>query len=391
MLAYIPITMSRKRRDPPSELPLIKKSRPDSSSHNKGDVQANSHQQLLSPCDLWPNPRPRREASVRAQIAVSSIFSSELPYWHFPEKSSLKEEEEEKEEDVEQLMDPLPNALVNGGRNVMVANGTAHLSSYNDQEKREMSVSLSPLSSTDSDWYEERGEDYQMNESHKVKMPVLSLVPVECPKVSTTIEKRIKPNVQAYSDEFVRRAASMKARACISAQAESTRRYPKFTPPAAISHVSQATVTPTDGLTMCPCRPDSHVSEQAPSVSSSSLNSSRRSSSCSDRQDLSDASGSSPSSTQKYVLAIASPTTLQKYGLIESGGPESDLVNTEGLLWNGDTMHPHSRVYLTAKSSLPHLITSPVRPTKPSSVRKAIDVAKHYYQRKKKAPKSVKV
>ena len=97
----------------------------------------------------------------------------------------------------------------------------------------------------------------------------------------------------------------------------------------------------------------------------------------------------------KYIVACASPTTLERYGIIratESAAESEDVpYNTEGLLWNGETLHPQSRLYLCADGSVPQRIVPPVQPATMASVQKSVCKAKKQFKRKGRKQAAVKV
>ena len=201
------------------------------------------------------------------------------------------------------------------------------------------------------------------------------------------------PRNNGESGWYVKRMANLNARACVSVLMESTRRPSKAKQ--IVSHevttITRKPVSPPKENDDIPKPSSPHASSPTPlpfilrekiSCRQSSVN-------------RVDGTSCRFSNHKKYVVACASPTTLERYGIIhtpESTAESEDVpYNTEGLLWNGDALHPQSRVYLCADGSVPQRIVPPVRPATMASVQKVVYKAKKRPQknRKKKAVKVI--
>ena len=193
------------------------------------------------------------------------------------------------------------------------------------------------------------------------------------------------PRNNGESGWYVKRMASLNARACVSVLMESTRRPSKAKQ--IVSH-EVTTIKDNDDVPKPSCP---HVSSPThpPFILREKISGGQSS------VVRVDGTSCGFSDHKKYVVACASPTTLQRYGIIhttESTAESEDVpYNTEGLLWNGDTLHPQSRVYLCADGSVPQRIVPPVRPATMASVQKVVYKAKKQHQknRKKKAVKVI--
>ena len=403
MLAFAAPTMStRKRRGSPIfcsdqlGLPVKKRAREErNTSQNLPKCGVEMKRDRPVHLLTWPSSnRTRRVASIKAQIAMSSQLKAETPpaspqpISHMDMEDGVEEEEKS----------PSPPYVPDAGK--IMTNGLSGIDSFKkdrDEEKMGIdscSASPSPLSSLDSEWDDERKESFQIKTPPKLKKAVLSLVPVDCKKAPSKPKPK-KPaqtlRREVESTWYVKRMASLNARACVSVLMESTRRpsKPKPAPPPTIPPAPQAVKPPYSQSASCTT--PSPRSTPAPSSDLLSRRDASRHSNT-DKDDGSD-SGSSIFSSKKYVLACASPSTLERYGIIQTIERETEAVpyNTEGLLWNGDTLHPHSRMYLSPDGSVPRLIVSPVRPAKPSSVNKAVGGAKSQHQRRRKRRRTIKV
>lgn len=403
MLACAPPTMStRKRRGSPIfssdqlGLPVKKRAREDrNTSQNmpkgSGGMKRDRPVHLL----MCPSSnRARRVASIKAQIAMSSQLKAETPPTS-PQATSYVYMEDEGEEEKKSSSPP---CVSDAGK--IMSNGLSGIYSFKkerDEEKAGIdscSESPSPLSSLDSEWDDEKKESFQIKSPPKLKKAVLSLVPVDCKKASSKPKpkKPAKPlKREVESTWYVKRMASLNARACVSVLMESTRRpsKPKPPPSRAVPPNPQAVASPYTVSASCTKPPP----RSSPAPCSDMLGRRDVSRHSSAEKDDSSDNGSGIFSSKKYVLACASPSTLERYGIIQTIDNEAEAApfNTEGLLWNGDTLHPHSRMYLSPDGSVPPRIVSPVRPAKPISIHRAVASAKSQHQKTRKRPRAIKV
>ena len=70
---------------------------------------------------------------------------------------------------------------------------------------------------------------------------------------------------------------------------------------------------------------------------------------------------------------------------------EEASFNTLGLLYNGDTVHPHACIFLTNDWTVPERIIPVVVPAKPESLQRAMKRAKEQHRQSRKKLKAVKV
>ena len=404
MLAYIPHTMSRKRRGlsfTPSDClytPATKRSRGDNSTRHNKDMSGEGMKEDRS-LDFVVLPRPtrsRRMASLKAQLAVSCMLNAENPRSPSPHGSSTEEDDEEE------------IVIVDNRQPASQSNSAGKVLRQVSGFKREYvygrcTSSLSPLSSLGSEWDEEKAVEFHLNDlPPKMKNPVLALVPVvECKKASVAVKakKPAPPQQQSSLNGYVRRMASLNARACVSAMMEPLRRpsKPKTVSSSASMPTSQAAKFPSSDQSVnapTPRRVSPRISPvpvPVPDIATPSRQSSEER-----EQEITCSSPAAPTSNKKYVAACELQETLAENSDTQnsdtgSEDSEVDPFNAEGLLWNGDTLHPQSRVYLTPDGVMPRLIISPVRPTKPCSVQTAKVHAKSRHPKKQKKSTSVKV
>ena len=416
MLAYIPQNMSRKRSVPfraatseSDQVPLPKRSRTTTgNSAASYQERNNGEEQLHSTVDLFvlPRaPRSRRVASLRAQIANTSLLLSEHRQrsrssspQEFTSTTSAGEEEE-------------GGGLVIEGQwgSPVVSRGSerplgfrekvgqpARRESGKSDQAESCASSLSPLSSLGSEWEEEKAVGDSVMTRPKIKIPVLNLVPVVEKANQKPRKSARKPACAQTQGYYVRRMASLNARACVSAMMESMRR-PYTRRGAANSTATAATTSGDLSLQSIESQPDLQdgvspvVAEGSAAQTHTSVEASLQQS-CSGRETTPDSSFLSPflGKGPGYVVLCASPNTLTQCGIIR-GSFENSSYNTEGLLWNGDTVHPQARVYLTPEGEVPRLIVPPICPARPHCVTEVKAMARTQQLKKLKRPKAVKV
>ena len=400
MLVYIPHTMSRKRNSIPfatsdqHNAPAAKRSRKDAATapagHNKGiSDEENESLDLV----VFSKPlRSRRLASVKAQIANTSLLNAE----HNRSRSSSPNEcniEGDDREEAFVAKNSWPESLATGGP-VRPHRFNEKISQrrFRGEEAESCSSSVSPLSSLGSEWDEEnKVMDVKLKGPPPIiRTPVLHLIPViECREVPAKTQPKAKKVVKPPMklNGYVRRMASLNARACVSAMMEPTRRptKKKSLPP----NVPEPSTTSAESPAQSPQECLSRVSPQgSPAPQPGITNHSRPNSA--EKEIVGNVT--SPSSSKGYVVVCGSPNTLTECGIIQgSGYSEASAFNAEGLLWNGDTLHPQTRVYLTPDGTMPHLIVPPVCPTRPSRVQETKAFARTQHPKMRKKPTAVKV
>jgi hypothetical protein len=430
MLAYIPQNMSRKRSVPfratittdrNEEAPMPKRTRTSTagvSSGYRGNNGGEGHHSL-DVFVLPQAPKSRRVASLKAQVANTSLLLAETR--HRSRSSSPHEFSSAGEEEG---FGGLLVAEGPWGNTSVVSERPQERVTSQESGKPEQAEScaspLSPLSSLGSEWEEEKtmgsGDALlKVNATPKFKTPVLNLVPVVEKTQSSGKQKQSKPpgpskKPPAYPpiQGYVRRMASLNARAFVSAMMETGRQpYRRKESPAntMISTPSRKatgratdtiisseipSVQPTESVSGAQNR--ASTTEEEPEALSDSLE--RFSKQCTSDKEatpedpnfLSPFLGKGPG----YVLLCASPNTLTQCGIIRGGSCDASTFNTEGLLWNGDTVHPQARVYLTPEGAMPRLIVPPVCPARPHRVSETKDRAQRLQLKRLKKTKAVK-
>ena len=379
MLACIPHTMSRKRKAipfAPSDYDLKRSLR--KRTCREVDITSPSSREEIKSLDLVVmsrSSRTRRLASVKAQIAVTSLLSAE----HHRSRSSSPHNCTTEDNEV---LGKLPASLSRCTRRPHSLFDEKITQNRFKRKGDSCNSSLSPLSSLGSEWDEEKVVESSWKVSPpKIKSPVLNLMPVvECTKIPA--KPRAKKSVDpAKLNGYVRRMASLNARACVTAMMEPVRRPSKqkglpskSTPAPTTSPVCN----PSECLSSSPRR----VSPRRSPVPQQSVVSHSRHNSV--EKEIFDGNFSPGG----YVVVCGSPMTLKEYGIIRGCEySETSNFNTEGLLWNGDTLHPQSRVYLAPDGSLPRLIVPPVCPVRPNCVQEVKGFAKIPLPKKTRAVK----
>ena len=377
MLACVVSDMStRKRRDflftwDQLDLPVTKRVKEQRSSNKKSTGSMGKLHQPV-PLYLYCSPsHTRKIADIRAKIGIPPLLNNVSP--------SVKECRE-------------ITKKKNGGREIKKIEGIRK----KEDEIREIvsfngcksPISLSMLSSVEDEFPVANVPPKLQHFPTSLASPVAH----SCKK-SLFNSFPTTPKHNRESSWYVKRMASLNARACVSVILESTRRPSKAKK--IVSHeattITRKPVSPpkeNDDIPM-PSSPCESSPTPLPLILRQKI-SCRQSS-----VDRVDGTSCGFSDYRSYVVACASPTTLERYGIIyttESTAKSEDVpYNTEGLLWNGDTLHPQSRVYLCADGSVPQHIVPPVRPATMASVQKVVCKAKKQHQknRKKKAVKVI--
>lgn len=419
MLAFISENMSQKRKVPfaatdHEDLPLNKRSRTYEAATAPANHGGNEHKSL----DLVLLSRPsrtRRMASVKASLLIAEHHRSRSTSPHDCTTITTDEEDERTlaVENTDWTM-PLSNQGTSrtSQRNNMTSNKqTTRRDSINRRwdQPDSCASSLSPLSSLGSECDEDKTVPQvtelltkPQNPPPKMKNPVLNIIPViECnggkkalAKQSTGAKKNFDPpSITGY----VRRMASLNARACVSAMMEPTRQpYKRKTENVPLKAPHKASKSEVKALNQCvlpgPSRRVSPRRSPIPTTQPGMVTRSRQSSV--EQDDPTDpnliSSLSSTSANHGYLVLCASPNTLKQCGIIQ-GFSEGSTYNSEGLLWNGATVHPHARVYFNPDGTLPHLIVPPVCPVKPHRVHETKASARSLYMKKRKRQRAVKV
>ena len=415
MLACIAPDMStRKRRGSPlffldqPGFRNIKRPRKETKSNPKVETDVTKLARVEQmPFMYYSDSRVRRTASIKAEIAISSLMKDTTS----PSQLSNAKPYEKLQEDVEdgsnvkkRRVEPEAGELKKKyDKNEQTATSFHHnkvshtlfFNTFNNKKHSEnFNGSPSPLSSLGS-WEEERGSCFETKEPLNLKK-TLALTLVDCKKSSAKPQEKKKiplnNNTSSVADSqwYVKRMASLNARACVSVLMESTRRSSK-----AKQAVHQAVTPPRKNSDVLkhssPLNNSGSVSARSSPAPQFYLL--RKSSSRQSSADRDDANAYGSSDDTKHAFTCASQLTLERNDITdvtESTTNDEDVpYNTEGLLWNGDTLHPQSRVYLCADGSVPQWILSPVRPVKVASV--LATVAKTQHQKKCKRAKSLKV
>ena len=398
MLVYVPLTMSRKRNGIPFAIsdqhnaPAAKRRRNNAAtglaSHMKG--MSDEENESLDVVVFSRPLRSRRLASVKAQIANTSLLNAEHHRSRSSSPSECNTETDDREEPfvVENL---LPCSLPSGApERPQKFSEKISQNRIKGEEVESCSSSLSPLSSLGSECDEEKVVDVKVKGSPPtIRTPVLHLIPCREKPVQSQPKARKKvDNPPMKLNGYVRRMASLNARACVSAMMEPVRRPSKKNsmPPSVPEPSSTLTKSPAQSPQESLSIPCHGVSPAGSPVSQPAIMNHSWANNT-ERENV-----TSPSSSKGYVVVCGSPNTLTECGIIQGTGySETEAFNAEGLLWNGDTLHPQSRVYLNPDGTLPHLIVPPVCPARPTRVQETKAFAKTQQQKKRKKPTAVKV
>ena len=195
---------------------------------------------------------------------------------------------------------------------------------------------------------------------YKMKQPAIILT-----KMSHPVKKKVTPALASQKHQispeissvvvggYVQRMASLNARACVAAYLESERRC-------------------------SPKRPKNVGVSKMKSISDSKIKCETTS------ESLASKVQSEARSTKLIVLRNEDVTPLKFYGsrssssqVIEEVHDGSVAYSKDGLLYNGDTIHPDAKVFVTdcCKLQLPEKIIPTLVPTRSSTVTRAIRVA----------------
>ena len=443
MLAYILQNMSRKRNVPfrattstdgHDDAPLPKRTRNSATSTASAGYRGNNEGGGHHSLDLFvlpQAPKSRRVASLKAQMANTSLLLAETRH-HSRSSSPHEFSSTGEEEGFGRLLvaeGPWGRASVVNERPKSFRESVSRpprQESGKSEQSESCASSLSPLSSLGSEWEEEKvvvsGDNLlKVNTPPKIKIktPVLNLVPVvektqsdvkQKPSKSPSPSKKPPTSSSLIQGGYVRRVASLNARAFVSAMMETGRR--PYRRKAVLEPVSTTTTTTSPrktAATMCGgssvtsgehlsfSPTESHVSgaqnratvteEQSGSLEIFSQHSSDKETTPDHQNFMSPFLGKGPG----YVVLCASPNTLTQCGIIRGGSTDTATFNTEGLLWNGDTIHPQARVYLTPEGVMPRLIVPPVCPVRQQCVTETKDLSRRIAMKRVKKPKAVKV
>ena len=419
MLAFIPENnMSQKRKVPfaasdQEDLPLNKRSRTYEAVTAPANHGGNEHKSLDLVLLSRPSSRSRRMASVKASLLIAEHHRSRSSSPTTFTTTNAKDDDENDERTLlVQSTDwkmPLPDqGSSTSNRSQRITVTSTKQTNQGDVTHRRWdqadscaSSSLSPLSSLGSEWDEEKlvPEVAELltkpqNPPTMMKNPVLNIIPViDCngsgkkafTRHVTDTKKRIDPpSISGY----VRRMASLNARACVSAMMEPTRRpYKRKADDNPVKELHKAFKSEVPG-------PSRRVSPRRSPIPQLGMVTRSRQSSVEQEDPAPDPNLipnlSSTSANHGYLLLCASPDTLKQCGIIQ-GFSEDSAYNSEGLLWNGATVHPHARVYFNPDGTLPHLIVPPVCPVKPHSVHESKALARSLHMRKRKRQRAIKV
>ena len=416
MLAYIPQNMSRKRSVPfraragdYDKPPLPKRTRTTvggSAGKRESDREGETHS--LDVFVLPRAPRSRRVASLKAQIANTSLLIAEHRQRHSRSSSpqDFTATTGKGEGSVDVLIDSEwggPSLMSHGSQRPLLFQEKISQPSRRESGKSDQvescGSSLSPLSSMGSEWEEEKVTESV--KATKVKNPALNTVSV-VEKTQSAVKQRVTKSSGAtkrspvptsvLGQGYVRRLASLNARACVSAMMDSGRPpYKRKSGPNTTTKSSTTVKTPQSPI----AKPQQLFSagEESESVPQSPVDVAQSSEhqANTDKDSAVDSSLLSPflGKGPGYVVLCASPNTLTRCGIIR--GSSDPVFNSEGLLWNGDTVHPQARVYLTPEGEVPHLIVPPICPARPHCLSETKNLARAHQSMRLKRRKAVKV
>lgn len=217
--------------------------------------------------------------------------------------------------------------------------------------------------------------------SPKLMEPTVDLV--DCKKKVPSLTMKLAPQVSSPSpltrvdsSGYVKRMASLNARACVAALIEPERRYLKAKVPGSSkpkeeqrsrsSSLSEEHIAPPGVTEMIAV-----VDHPIKTLMNDGMN------------------VCEPSQTENQPCDVVCSSTA------EDKSSDNDLeeasFNTLGLLYNGGTVHPHACIFLTNDWTVPERILPVVVPAKPESLQRAMKRAKEQHRQSRKKLKAVKV
>ena len=351
----------------------------------------------------------RRQASLNAQIALQLLLDESPPTSPVPVENGAYLVSSDPSFSTEIVPGPIPEPAVihvtpeptpepDENYQTTVAATTAlnmaHCAALDDATLNCGVVLDSPPASTtssDGDIKEvcERQLSYPASlRLTKLKKPVINVV--DCKNVVLSNRKKpatpmntCKPSVQVDSSGFVKRMASLNARARVTALIEPEKKYARQKPHHELQQ--KGTHDPPVGL-----KSESVLQKSAPHhLHNSEIQLCR--------------------STGGAAVAIKSPppeayhsdasiSVIPHTGTVvpdgaQEGNAEVVAFNSLGLLYNGSTVHPDTRVFLTSKGMLPARIIPIVVPPKANSLHlmEYVQNAREQHKGKARKPRAQKV
>ena len=221
--------------------------------------------------------------------------------------------------------------------------------------------------------------------SPKLMEPTVNLV--DCKRKVTSLTKRLPPpstishsSTKIDSSGYVKRMASLNARACVAVLMENERRYLKPKLMGSLEkEMQQRSVSNSPPLR----EPEECISPQSPaSPVVDTLH--HPSEVMTDGDGLSDLSETGVPENQSND-ANCRPSKSSDQDLEEAS------FNTLGLLYNGDTVHPHACIFLSSDWKIPERIIPVVVPAKADMLSSTIKLAREQHRQNRKKFKQVKV
>ena len=221
--------------------------------------------------------------------------------------------------------------------------------------------------------------------SPKLMEPTVNLV--DCKR---KVAKRLAPpsttsvaSTKVDSSGYVKRMASLNARACVAVLMENERRYLKPRLLGSLEkEIQQRSVSDSPPLHVL----DECISPQSPtSPLIGTVNH--------PGEVTTDGDGSSDLNETVVPENQSDDATCKSTAEAKSSdqGLEEASFNTLGLLYNGDTVHPHACIFLSSDWKLPERIIPAVVPARPDTLSSTIKLAKEQHRQNRKKSKKVKV
>ena len=323
----------------------------------------------------------RRVASLNAELAVHLLLNDSPP--PSPMGAGLTSNGHVKSNHVTARHgNSLPKSLQNGHDTIPLALLTSHTGSVVGQARKlsdsSVEAVMTPLSSLSSD-SEESPTPTVRSPQPKLKEPVISLV--DCKKMvksETTkdLVKKVRPRpVPPFVDTggYVKRMASLNARARVTALIEPERRVMKTSQPNLHPLVKKALKSPPPptaqqeikGKISLPCGECIKM-----------------------KVDAVQPKGRSVASGVTHKLPAHS---IEKEEKNIDDELDTTSYSTLGLLYNGDTIHPSARFMLTNERTLPKPMLPIVVPVCSLTLGETIMRARMQHKRKSSKPKAQKV
>ena len=222
--------------------------------------------------------------------------------------------------------------------------------------------------------------------SPKLMEPTINLV--DCKrKVPSLTLKRALPSSSppppltrvVDSSGYVKRMASLNARACVTALIESERRYlkAKVKPPGSSKPKKERR---SRSNSVSSQMPEEHVAHPSVTEVVAVVDHPTKT-----NGDSSESTETEIENQPCDVVALSCRSAVEDKAC--DNNVEEPSFNSLGLLYNGDTVHPHACIFLTNDWTVPERILPVVVPAKPESLQIAMKRTKDQHQKKSKAIK----